>query len=602
MLPRLSALLLSLTACHGLYFEVHQGPEYRIVADTLFPLTLGFGDTANGASQSELVSPLVPLATGLVVIPTPQEDWNLSFENGSIYFSAQDLFDGANKTIMVSAYFWGYWQLSFYARPPNYEEMLQYNISPLTRTIKAIPTKSSVQTINTVEGQGDIEESSSFEEAHIIDNNISTEAYQTLLNSETDFHDADEELEESSGDGDITHDGEDYNAGSSLLGFFNRVRRDIEDENEVYLLTNATVIVVDRKPASKTMDDLFVGTAVTFMLLNTVNMGCQLNVDIILSVLKKPIGPAVGVVSQFFFMPCFSFFIGWILLNDPLRRLGLFVLGCCPGGNASNFWTLLFGGDLNLSITMTFISTIIAMVMMPFWMMTLGSLLIDEESSFQVPYLNLFLSLVSLTIPIAIGLLIKYKKPSWALISAKLVKPMTFCLVTFLLTMGIYNNWKAMLMMTWNMALAGLLVALGGYSAGALLSTLFCLKKKQIIAISIETAFQNAAIAVVLMKLSLPTPESDLATVPAMAQIFQTGPPLLFVYLGWQVLQRCGYCIPDQDDAEDSKRPGYQKNEPATALTDLKGDSRPENKEELDPMNPFYTRAYPKLPPYSENP
>ncbi len=37
------------------------------------------------------------------------------------------------------------------------------------------------------------------------------------------------------------------------------------------------------------------------------------------------------------------------------------MLGCCPGGNGSNFWTLLLGGDINLSIVMTFVSTIAAL-------------------------------------------------------------------------------------------------------------------------------------------------------------------------------------------------------------------------------------------------
>ncbi len=47
--------------------------------------------------------------------------------------------------------------------------------------------------------------------------------------------------------------------------------------------------------------------------------------------------------------------------DDILFRLGLFVLGCCPGGTGSNFWCILLGGDINLSITMTFISTIAAL-------------------------------------------------------------------------------------------------------------------------------------------------------------------------------------------------------------------------------------------------
>jgi sodium/bile acid cotransporter 3/5 len=37
---------------------------------------------------------------------------------------------------------------------------------------------------------------------------------------------------------------------------------------------------------------------------------------------------------------------------------GLFVMGCVPGGDASNFWTYLLGANVNLSVSMTFISTV----------------------------------------------------------------------------------------------------------------------------------------------------------------------------------------------------------------------------------------------------
>ena len=46
-----------------------------------------------------------------------------------------------------------------------------------------------------------------------------------------------------------------------------------------------------------------------------------------------------------------------MLFDDPLIRFGLFTMGCCPGGNYSNFFCKIFGGDLNLSVTMTTIST-----------------------------------------------------------------------------------------------------------------------------------------------------------------------------------------------------------------------------------------------------
>ena len=53
--------------------------------------------------------------------------------------------------------------------------------------------------------------------------------------------------------------------------------------------------------------------------------------------------------------------MGLVLIEDPLKGFGLLVIGICPGGLASNFWTLLLDGDVNLSITMTFISSIAAL-------------------------------------------------------------------------------------------------------------------------------------------------------------------------------------------------------------------------------------------------
>ena len=53
--------------------------------------------------------------------------------------------------------------------------------------------------------------------------------------------------------------------------------------------------------------------------------------------------------------------MAWLLIQDNLQCFGLLVMGVCPGGIGSNFWTLLLDGDVNLSITMTFISTIAAL-------------------------------------------------------------------------------------------------------------------------------------------------------------------------------------------------------------------------------------------------
>ena len=43
-------------------------------------------------------------------------------------------------------------------------------------------------------------------------------------------------------------------------------------------------------------------------------------VQIMAKVFKKPVGPLVGFVSQFLFMPLFSFLVGWVITDDYLFR------------------------------------------------------------------------------------------------------------------------------------------------------------------------------------------------------------------------------------------------------------------------------------------
>ncbi|XP_042216405.1 ileal sodium/bile acid cotransporter-like isoform X3 [Homarus americanus] len=314
-------------------------------------------------------------------------------------------------------------------------------------------------------------------------------------------------------------------------------------------------VVVDR--SAKLLDSFFIMGVTLFLICNTVNMGCQLDLKLIWQVLRKPVGPVCGFLSQFAFMPgvgeapvtgCLhTTSLTISMFQDPLQRLGLFTLGCCPGGILSNFITLLFSGDLNLSVTMTFISTLSAMGMMPLWMYTLGTSLTSENNYMKVPFANLAISLVSLTVPTGIGMFIKYKRPRWAEISNRLIKPITVLILVLFGAIGAYSSYKAFLMMNGAMLLAGLIITVAGYAFGAIMSKLCCLKRDKIIAISIETAFQNAGVCFIVLKLSLPTPESDLAALPALAQIFLTAVPVMLSYGVYEIARHYCGCCPTHD-------------------------------------------------------
>merc|ERR1719323_1532919 len=137
-----------------------------------------------------------------------------------------------------------------------------------------------------------------------------------------------------------------------------------------------------------------------------INMGCALDLDVVKNTLKRPIGPAIGFICQFLVMPLLSYLLGFIFgTQSAAMRLGLFVTGTSPGGGASNIWTVMFGGNLDLSVTMTAVSTFSAFFMMPLWVFLLGEVII-ADTQIVVPYFKICIYAFFLVVPLTIGLIL----------------------------------------------------------------------------------------------------------------------------------------------------------------------------------------------------
>ena len=162
---------------------------------------------------------------------------------------------------------------------------------------------------------------------------------------------------------------------------------------------------------------------------------------------------------------------------------------------------------------------------MPFWMFVLGREIIamDSSAKIRIPYSNLVFSLIAMTIPLVIGLLIQKFKPNWTENCRKIIRPFTLIFLIIALGGGLYVNFHLLKFFNWNIIGANMSTAWTGYIIGALAAALAKLTVPQVIAVSIETAIQNPSIAFVLLNLSLPLPEADLACVPLFGQVVMTG-------------------------------------------------------------------------------
>lgn len=286
------------------------------------------------------------------------------------------------------------------------------------------------------------------------------------------------------------------------------------------------VAVIRKKSA---LSIAFIASVTILLSLNYINMGCALDLQIVKQVLMKPIAPAVGFLSQFVAMPLIAFGLAKLLFNQPIMQLGLFTFGCSPGGGASNMWTVILKGNLNLSLTMTFISTVSALGMIPLWLFTLGTTLFENTKT-VVPYSNILLTLSCMLIPLGIGLLFQRFLPRVAKFCRKILALASILMILFIIIFGTYANLYMFKLFTWQVVVSAMANVWLGFLFGVVVSKICGLATEDIIAVTIETGVQNTGIAIIVLGFSLSAPDSDLASVVPVAGSIMTPFPLLIAY------------------------------------------------------------------------
>ena len=152
----------------------------------------------------------------------------------------------------------------------------------------------------------------------------------------------------------------------------------------------------------------------------------------------------VGVLSQFFLLPALTFLAILLIKPHPSFALGMMLIAACPGGNVSNFFSKMAGGNAALSVSLTAFSTLICIVMTPFNLQFWGSLYEPTNEILKTVELNWvdLLKLVSLIlgIPLFFGMLIKHFHSEMAEKIEKLLKPLSMLVFIALIFIAFSQN------------------------------------------------------------------------------------------------------------------------------------------------------------------
>ena len=236
-------------------------------------------------------------------------------------------------------------------------------------------------------------------------------------------------------------------------------------------------------------------------------MGLTLSPKDFRIVLSRPKDILIGCLAQFTVMPLLALGLAWAFSLPKELALGVILVGCCPGGTASNVIAYLAKGDLALSVGMTATSTLLAPILTPLLVWLLAGTMVEVDT------VGMLLSIVYVVIaPIIVGLLFQRFLPK--LTQSVVPYLPAFSSIAIALVVGIIvsHNADRLLVGGLLVVLVVVLHNLCGLAIGYLIGRLLKLPEPKKRAISIEVGMQNSGLASSLATLHFAA--YPLATIP----------------------------------------------------------------------------------------
>lgn len=208
-----------------------------------------------------------------------------------------------------------------------------------------------------------------------------------------------------------------------------------------------------------------------------------------------------GIALQYTLMPV----LGWSLailfdLPTPLAT-GLILVSCCPGGTASNVISFLARADVALSVTMTTVSTILAVFMTPILTTILAGRRVD------VPTTDLLLDTFQVVIiPVIAGVFIKWKFPRVSNAVQPFAPLVAVLAISLIVGSVIGSSQQELVNAGFRLILALIFLHIGGFILGYFFGRLILGRELFARTVAIEVGMQNSGLGVVLAQQNFANP------------------------------------------------------------------------------------------------
>lgn len=236
-------------------------------------------------------------------------------------------------------------------------------------------------------------------------------------------------------------------------------------------------------------------------------MGLTIHMGDFQVVFSRPKEVIIGCVAQYTVMPLVAWILAVVFHLPQDLAIGVILVGCCPGGTASNVITYIAGGDVALSVGMTIVSTLAAPLMTPLLVYGIAGAWVE------VSFWAMVLSVVKvILIPVLLGILLR------SLFGKQIQKisdilPLISVVSIVMIISGIVAN-NAEKIVSCGVLVLGVVMLhnLFGMGIGLLAAKLLKVEYSRTTAIAIEVGMLNSGLAVSLATANFAT--NPLATLP----------------------------------------------------------------------------------------
>lgn len=226
------------------------------------------------------------------------------------------------------------------------------------------------------------------------------------------------------------------------------------------------------------------------------DLGLALKPDDFRLFVHRPHALLAGLLGQIVLLPLIAWAVGTMFHIEPIFFLGIMLIACSPGGSSSNVFSMLAGGDVALSVSLTAFSSVITLVTGPA-VMDWATRMVGSSADVSLPVGNLLVqNLVLMAVPILIGLFISVRYATFAAKLHGVLKRLAFPCLILLASVFFVQHRETIIREFPQLGMCITVLILLSMGGGALLSYLMRLSGRERRTIVIEIGMQNAAQAI----------------------------------------------------------------------------------------------------------